>query len=238
MADYDQERVALIRALLNSQKKNINNMGGGLVNPSIESSADMETSFENVSQTVVPNLNTNNLAKPSDPMNKINAISDEINTKNANFWERLGGTFGEFGDNFITAFLNLGEGVVDAHLAIGGLFGADVDDLIKRDFTEEIRSGIGMNTWGENSFSNDANDWWRNVITGVEQGIGTSAGGALLSTIPYVGTALYGFGAGGMTLEESLAGLKFSDRFMFCFNRRVGICIPRRSKISMPHNFL
>ena len=41
-----------------------------------------------------------------------------------------------------------------------------------------------------------------------------------------------------IVLEESLAFLQFLDRFMLCFIGRVGICISRRFKISVPHYFL
>lgn len=131
---------------------------------------------------------------------------------------RTAGTVEQALRNIKSGFLNLGEGVIDAHIALAGIVNKEwAEEAIKFDISDTItewmdnnlsanalyKSKTGNNLYDQ-SWLNDADEKIQNIVMGVEQGIGNALGFMALSSVPYVGVALTWEGSSGMALEEAI----------------------------------
>ena len=131
---------------------------------------------------------------------------------------RTAGTVEQALRNIKSGFLNLGEGVFDAHVALAGIVNKEwAEEAIKFDISDTItewmdnnlsanalyKSKTGNNLYDQ-SWLNDADEKIQNIVMGVEQGIGNALGFMALSSVPYVGVALTWEGSSGMALEEAI----------------------------------
>ena len=146
----------------------------------------------------------------------------------ANWAWRTIGTIDEALRNVGRGFLKLGEGVVDAHIAIAGIFDKEwAENVIKYDAVNAImeweaenaslnalyKQNTGSNLYDE-SWLNDANEKVQNIVQGVEQGIGNALGFMSWSGIPYgIGTALQWSGSSGMVLEEQFNDPNYNGNY-------------------------
>lgn len=173
-------------------------------------------------------LSLNN--KYSNNQQSINQLQEQnnVDTYTPNIAERVVGTIDEAVWNIASSFLKLGEGVIDAVIApTVGVFDKDLaEETIKYDITNTITTwsqdnlsinALYKNYTGENlfdqSYLNETNDKVRNIIVGVEQGIGSALGFMALGSIPYAGYPLIGMGAGGQQLEEALNSEYYNDNY-------------------------
>ena len=137
---------------------------------------------------------------------------------NDNIAIRTAGTVEQALRNIKSGFLNLGEGVIDAHLALAGIVNKEwAEEAIKFDISDTVtewmdnnlsanalyKSKTGNNLYDQ-SWLNDADEKIQNIVIGVEQGIGNALGFMALSSVPYVGVALTWEGSSGMALEEAI----------------------------------
>ena len=167
---------------------------------------------------------TNGVALNTTPISN----STQENNSDSNWLTRTAGTVSEAVYNVKQGFLKLGEGVFDAHVAIGSIFDKQwAEETIKYDITQTVLDWTDNNlsinalykgSTGENlrdqSWLNDASDKVQNIVTGVEQGIGNALGFALLSKAPYgIGIGLTWSGSSGMVLEESLNNPEYNGNF-------------------------
>ena len=118
-------------------------------------------------------LNTTPLAyNRVQSLNQENLTQTQEQSNDANWAVRLAGTVSQGARNAVQGFLKLGEGVIDAHLAIGGLFNKEwAENVVKFDVTNAImeweaenasinalyKNKTGRNLYDE-SFLNDANE--------------------------------------------------------------------------------
>ena len=154
----------------------------------------------------------------------------------ANWAIRLAGTITQGLRNFGSAFLKLGEGGIDALIGLYGLFDAEgAEKAIKFDATNAImeweaenfsinalyKNQTGKNLYDE-SWLNDADEKVRNIVVGVEQGLGSAVGMGALSAIPVVGIAVAGTAAGGVSLEEALNDPEYNGSYLGALGYGIG----------------
>lgn len=156
--------------------------------------------------------------------------AQQTQNKELNGWQKFGAGVEEFVDNMAQTFLDLGEGLVDAHaIALGSIaewtgnkeLAKNTRQFVERDWTDELVNqgnafGTGVDLWryanfpSELVFGKEARDLSRkedllpDVVDSISSGIGSSLGMGALSSIPYVGWALTGMAAGGASAEQTL----------------------------------
>lgn len=170
---------------------------------------------------------TNGVALNTTPVGVNGQQQAQAQGSDANWAWRTIGTIDEALRNVGRGFLKLGEGVVDAHLAIGGIFDKEwAENVIKYDAVNAImeweaenaslnalyKQKTGNNLYDE-SWLNDANDKVQNIVQGVEQGIGNALGFMALSQVPYAGIGLTWSGSSGMVLEEQFNDPNYNGNF-------------------------
>lgn len=168
--------------------------------------------------------NVNGVALNTTPVSVNQQVQQQVQPQaqqqasDASFFERLGGTVSQAANNILRSFIKLGEGVVDAHIAIGGIFDKEwAEETIKYDATDAIMTWAEENASAnalykqktgkslyDQSWLNDADEKVQDIVIGIEQGIGNSLGFAALSSIPYAGIGLSIMGAGGTSMEEAI----------------------------------
>ena len=138
------------------------------------------------------------------------AQQEAQNAQNLNGWQKFGLGVGQFADSVAKTFLDLGEGLVDAHaFAVGSVADWFDDDelvektknFIKYDATEKVLDTI---VGKDNRDYMKQQDVLPDVLDTIASGIGSSLGMGALSSIPYVGWALTGMAAGGASAEQEL----------------------------------
>ena len=127
-----------------------------------------------------------------------------------NGWQQFGLGVGQFADSVAKTFLDLGEGLVDAHAFAVGSVAEWVGDqetaknargFIEYDATEKIMDTV---VGKENRDFMKQQDVLPDVLDSIASGIGSSLGMGALSSIPYAGWALTGMAAGGASAEQEL----------------------------------
>lgn len=163
-------------------------------------------------------LNTTPVSVNQQVQQQVQPQAQQQQANDASFFERLGGTVSQAANNILRSFVKLGEGVVDAHIAIGGIFDKEwAEETIKYDATDAIMTWAEENASAnalykqktgkslyDQSWLNDADEKVQDIVIGIEQGIGNSLGFAALSSIPYAGIGLSIMGAGGTSMEEAI----------------------------------
>ena len=153
-------------------------------------------------------------------------------TYDASIGERVLGTVYEAIDNIKYGLLNTVEGVADYAISgIGGLINEEwAEEAVKFDVTDTLlewsddnfslnalyKSATGQNLYDQ-SYLYEADEKIRDIVIGVEQGIGNAIAFLGLSAIPYVGLPLVGMGAGGMAVEEALIDENYSGNYWGAF---------------------
>lgn len=156
--------------------------------------------------------------------------AQQTQNKELNGWQKFGAGVEEFVDGMAQTFLDLGEGLVDAHaIALGSIaewtgnkeLAKNTRQFVERDWTDELVNqgnafGTGVDLWryanfpSELVFGKEARDLSRkedllpDVVDSISSGIGSSLGMGALSSIPYAGWALTGMAAGGASAEQQL----------------------------------
>lgn len=120
-----------------------------------------------------------------------------------NFAERLGASVVDFGSDIVEGATRTVEGIVDY---TAGLFGAD-EDFINEDFTSKIMDN-SVDKWArEKSYINKLNTRFQDIVHGVGEGVGNmlpSLTVTFATANPFLGTAMFSAGAGGMSTQEAL----------------------------------
>ena len=120
------------------------------------------------------------------------------------FWNKAWDYTGAFVFSAVEGFINLGEGVVDAHFygvaKTIQVFGVDdkwAENIISYDFSENMYNFLTEKTGIDNNVANG-------TINKIGNFVGEWAGDYALSSVPYVGLALCSMAEGGSTVEEKM----------------------------------
>ena len=174
--------------------------------------------------------NNNGVALNTTPISNSQVNQSNYPVSDNNWFNRTIGTLMQFDQNVARGFYKVVEGAVDYTIGgVVGLFDSDLaSEIVKYDVTDTLiqwstkYSGVNAiyekatgNQIADQSYVYDANQKVQDIIIGVEQGIGSSVAGMVssLAAGPTVGLILYGVGAAGESLEETLNSEDYNNNY-------------------------